>query len=85
MNFQRALALHKAILLKEGHAFDASNRQVAAGSPDQVEGIHRAATASDMYQVLRQDSWLVVPISSVARPGHVMEGTRLTLVKASRT
>lgn len=32
-------------------------------------------------QALQVDSWVVVPIHSSARPGHVMEGTRLTVVR----
>ena len=36
---------------------------------------------SPPLQVVRTDSWVVVPIHSVHRPGQTMEGTRLTLVK----
>ena len=32
-------------------------------------------------QVLREDSWVVVPIDSSREPGATLEGTRLTLVK----
>ena len=37
-----------------------------------------------MYNVIRSDSWVVVPIYSILRPGKTMEGTRLTLVKVAR-
>ena len=33
-----------------------------------------------MWRAIGTDSWIVVPIASAARPGHTMEGTRLTLV-----
>jgi len=81
MNFRRALELHKKVLLKEGHAMNAHNHPVPCGAPQQQDSIKAAKSASDMYQVLQQDSWVVVPIASVSTPGHTMEGTRLTLVK----
>ena len=36
-----------------------------------------------MWQAIGDDSWVVVPIQSAARPGHTVEGTRLTLVCTS--
>lgn len=81
MNFHRAQQLQKEVLLKEGHAFDASNAPIPCNSPEQMEAIKAASTAEDMYQVIRNDSWVVVPIHSVSRPSHSMEGTRLTLVR----
>ncbi|KXZ44388.1 hypothetical protein GPECTOR_68g359 [Gonium pectorale] len=81
MNFARALELQREVLLREGHAFDAANRAVPVGSEAQREAIRAARTAEDMYHVIRQDSWVVVPIQSVSRPGHSLEGTRLTLVR----
>ena len=69
------------VLLREGHAFDAQNRPIPCGSPGQVEAIKVASTAEDMYHVIQADSWVVVPIQSIHRPGQTMEGTRLTLVK----
>ncbi|GIL49345.1 hypothetical protein Vafri_5718 [Volvox africanus] len=81
MNFARALDLQREVLLREGHAFDANNRTIPVGSESQREAIRTARTAEDMYQVITQDSWVVVPIHSVAREGHMLEGTRLTLVR----
>ncbi|PNH05026.1 Tetratricopeptide repeat protein 13 [Tetrabaena socialis] len=81
MNFGRALGLQREVLLREGHAFDASNRTIPVGSDAQREAIRAARTAEDMYQVILQDSWVVVPIHSVAREERTMEGTRLTLVR----
>jgi hypothetical protein len=37
--------------LQEGHAFDASNREVPCGSAAQKEAIQEARTAEDMYKV----------------------------------
>ncbi|KAG2444526.1 hypothetical protein HXX76_001272 [Chlamydomonas incerta] len=81
MNFGRALELQKEVLLREGHAFDANNNTIPVGSEAQRAAIRAAKTAEDMYQVIQQDSWVVVPIHSVARPEHMLEGTRLTLVR----
>ncbi|GLC64956.1 hypothetical protein PLESTF_000225900 [Pleodorina starrii] len=81
MNFARALDLQREMLLREGHAFDANNRTIPVGSEAQREAIRAARTAEDMYHVIQQDSWVVVPIHSVARSGHMLEGTRLTLVR----
>ncbi|PNW88256.1 hypothetical protein CHLRE_01g021450v5 [Chlamydomonas reinhardtii] len=81
MNFARALELQKEVLLREGHAFDANNNTIPVGSEAKRAAIRAARTAEDMYQVLQQDSWVVVPIHSVARADHMMEGTRLTLVR----
>lgn len=81
MNFKRALALQKEVLLRDGHAYDAQNRTIPLGSPPAREAIAAATSAEDMYRVIQQDSWVVVHIHSTMRPGHMMEGTRLTLVK----
>jgi tetratricopeptide (TPR) repeat protein len=81
MNFTRAMALHKEVLLRDGHAFDAQNRPLPCGSATQRGAIQSATTAQDMYAVIGTDSWVVVHIKSVLRPGMTMEGTRLTLVK----
>lgn len=44
---------------------------------------HTYAHVKMCMQVIQQDSWVVVPITSISRTGHMMEGTRLTLVKVS--
>jgi hypothetical protein len=35
-----------------------------------------------MYEAVGTDSWVVVPIRSVSREGHHLEGTRLTITRA---
>lgn len=39
-----------------------------------------AKDCSELYEVMKRDFWVVTPCYSVRKPGHVMEGTRLTLV-----
>ena len=41
----------------------------------------QGVTAPELWDVIGTDSWVVVPIQSKFRPGHKMEGTRLTPTK----
>ncbi|GAB4814575.1 hypothetical protein N2152v2_001621 [Parachlorella kessleri] len=84
MNFERALDLMRGILAKEGHAFDAENKEVPLDSEDRRRQVAEARTAGDMWQALGKDAWVVVPIESSQRSGHSMEGTRLTVVKLGK-
>lgn len=71
--------------MQEGKAFDANNKPVPlAGEHKQAE-LRDARTAEEIWRAIGTDSWVVVPIQSAARPGHVMEGTRLTLVSCALT
>jgi hypothetical protein len=38
-----------------------------------------AKDCKDLYKIMRRDFWVVTPCYSVATPGKIMEGTRLTL------
>ena len=68
--------------MQDGKAFDANNAPIPlAGEHKQAE-LADAKTAEDMWRAIGDDSWVVVPIQAAARPGHSMEGTRLTLVSA---
>ena len=69
---------------QEGRATDAENRAVPLEGEATREAIRAAKTAEDLWQAIRVDSWAVVPIASAWRPGHVLEGTRLTLVLPCR-
>lgn len=80
MNFARALQLHKEVLLEAGHAFDAQNARIPLGSAAKRDAVTRAADAAEMWAAVGADSWVVVPIASVAEPSRTLEGTRLTLV-----
>ncbi len=51
MVFERALGLLRELLLREGHAYDASNRKVPLGSASTCEAIRAAKTAEDMWLV----------------------------------
>lgn len=51
MVFERALGLLRELLLREGHAYDASNRKVPLGSDSTREAIRSAKTAEDMWLV----------------------------------
>ncbi len=38
-----------------------------------------AKYCKDLHEVMKRDFWVTTPCHSTVRPGHVMEGTRLTL------
>lgn len=68
--------------VQEGKAYDAQNKPIPlAGEHKQAE-LRDTKTAEDMWRAIGDDSWVVVPIQSAARPRHSMEGTRLTLVRS---
>jgi hypothetical protein len=54
---------------------------VPLGGVEKREAIGEAQTAEDMWKAVGVDSWVVVPIESISRTGHQLEGTRLTLVR----
>lgn len=76
--------LMAGVAAQEGRATDAENRAVPLVGEATREAIRAAKTAEDLWQAIRVDSWAVVPIASAWRPGHVLEGTRLTLVPPCR-
>ncbi len=43
------------------------------------KAVAAATTAEQLWKALGVDCWAVVPIASVSRPGHDLEGTRLTV------
>uniref|UniRef100_A0A383VVQ9 Uncharacterized protein n=1 Tax=Tetradesmus obliquus TaxID=3088 RepID=A0A383VVQ9_TETOB len=65
MNFNRALELAKECLLEKGHAYDAQNREVGLGGEDKQEAVRKARSALELYRVIGQDSWVVVPLHSL--------------------
>lgn len=67
---------------QEGRAFDAQNEAIPLSGEHKQAEIRDARSAGDMWRAIGADSWVFVPIASSARPGHSMEGTRLTLVRA---
>eukprot|EP00879_Flechtneria_rotunda_P018475 GHRR01019379.1.p1 GENE.GHRR01019379.1~~GHRR01019379.1.p1 ORF type:complete len:374 (+),score=188.43 GHRR01019379.1:48-1169(+) len=67
MNFNRAMSLAKECLLEKGHAYDAQNCEVGLGSDDKQEAVRRAKTALELYTIIGQDSWVVVPLHSLLK------------------
>ena len=68
--------------MQEGRSTDAENRPVPLAGQAKQDAIRAATTAEALYAAISVDSWAVVPIASAWRPGHALEGTRLTLVCA---
>jgi len=81
MNFERALGVFKTVLLAEGRAFDAHNVAVPISSQSKKKAVASATTAEQLHKALGVDCWAVVPIESISRGGHSLEGTRLTVVR----
>ena len=65
---------------QEGRAYDAQNTAIPLAGEHKQAQLREARSAEDMWRAIGGDSWVVVPVQSAARPGHTMEGTRLTLV-----
>ncbi|KAI3429879.1 hypothetical protein D9Q98_010190 [Chlorella vulgaris] len=80
MVFQRAMAVLKRVLATERRATDAHELPVLLDTEEKLEAVAAAQTAQDMWQAMGTDCWAVVPIDSSVRPGHTLEGTRLTIV-----
>jgi len=75
------IAEHALACMQEGKAFDGNNKPIPlAGEHKQAE-LQDAKTAEEMWKAIGQDSWVVVPVESITRPGHIVEGTRLQLVR----
>ncbi|XP_049850015.1 uncharacterized protein LOC126320589 [Schistocerca gregaria] len=53
-------------------------QQCAVGEQE-LRALESAKTCADMYDVMKSDFWVLTSCHSVAIPGKVMEGTRLTL------
>ncbi|KAL4437434.1 hypothetical protein ABPG75_004573 [Micractinium tetrahymenae] len=84
MVFHRALELMKRCLAAEGCAIDANNAPVPLDTPEKQAAAQGARTTEDMWCAIGTDSWVVVPIESTTRPGHTLEGTRLTVVNLGK-
>lgn len=42
----------------------------------------QALTVEETYTALGLDCWIIVPIRSISRDGHTLEGTRLTITQS---
>ena len=75
------VAEHALACVQDGKAFDGNNKPIPlAGEHKQAE-LQDAKTAEEMWKAIGQDSWVVVPVESITRPGRIVEGTRLQLVR----
>lgn len=79
MNFDRAFDKQKEVLINSRKAYNSNNEEIKISASDKQ--IKEASTTGEMYSIIGQDSWVIVPITSLANPSEKMEGTRLTLVK----
>ena len=61
-----------------------SRTAVPVDSEVRRAAVAAARTSGDMWAALGTDAWVVVPIRSTTRPGHDLEGTRLTVVNLSK-
>mmetsp|Transcript_120516 Transcript_120516/g.341538 ORF Transcript_120516/g.341538 Transcript_120516/m.341538 type:complete len:735 (-) Transcript_120516:101-2305(-) len=80
--FPRAFSLLKQIIAESRAVNDACNRVIV---PDdgQLERVRAAETHDELYDVFGCDFWVVTPCRSVSRPGHVLDGTRITVQRLS--
>ena len=84
MNFDRALEVAKGVALSQGYVYDADNKQIEIHGA-RADALAAAATAEEYWHAVGgRDSWVVVPVESSVRPGHGMEGTRLTVVNLEK-
>lgn len=79
MNFDRALQVAKKVALSNGEVYDAQNKPVKIDGA-RATALAEATTAEEYWKAVGKDSWVVVPVESTTREGHIMEGTRLTVV-----
>jgi len=66
--FHRAFGIMKNLLREQGN--------LAAEMCSQAQD---AKDCKEMYDIMRRDFWVVTPCYSTAKPGKILEGTRLTL------
>ncbi|GJP66040.1 hypothetical protein CLOP_g22924 [Closterium sp. NIES-67] len=78
--FDRAFAIMKQ-QVRHRHMVWNGYEQPVPLSHTAVHQVVQAETAEDAWKAIGQDYWVVTPCHSTARPGVVMNGTRLTMVK----
>ncbi|KAL6073358.1 Suppressor of RPS4-RLD 1 [Balamuthia mandrillaris] len=70
--FKRAFAIMKGLLQQQQALDEHAKKRVA-----------EAKECADLHAIMKRDFWVVTPCYSTARPGKIMEGTRLTLQASS--
>ncbi|CAI5467722.1 unnamed protein product, partial [Closterium sp. Yama58-4] len=78
--FHRAFEIMKQ-QVKQRHMVWNGYEQAVPLSHTAVHQVENAETAEEAWKAIGQDYWVVTPCYSTARPGVVMNGTRLTMVK----
>ncbi|CAI5996542.1 unnamed protein product, partial [Closterium sp. NIES-65] len=78
--FDRAFAIMKE-QVRHRHMVWNGYEQSVPLSHTAVHQVEHAETAEEAWKAIGQDYWVVTPCYSTARPGVVMNGTRLTMVK----
>jgi hypothetical protein len=66
--FARAFAIMKSLIRDQCNVTDEVDRVV-----------QESKDCKDLYGIMRRDFWVVTPCHSLAEPGKILEGTRLTL------
>ncbi|CAI7897050.1 unnamed protein product, partial [Closterium sp. NIES-53] len=78
--FDRAFAIMKE-QVRQRHMVWNGYEQSVPLSHTAVRLVENAETAEEAWKAIGQNYWVVTPCYSTARPGVVMNGTRLTMVK----
>ncbi|CAI5507807.1 unnamed protein product [Closterium sp. Naga37s-1] len=78
--FDRAFEIMKQ-QVRQRHMVWNGYEQAVPLSHTAVHQVEHAETAEEAWKAIGQDYWVVTPCYSTARPGVVMNGTRLTMVK----
>lgn len=66
--FKRSLEIMKKMMIKDLNL-----------TPEMKGIVENAQDCKDLYNIMRRDFWIVTPCHSIARPGTILEGTRLTI------
>ena len=72
-----------APVAQDGKAHDAASEAFTLDARMRA-AVAAAQTAEEMHAALGRDCWVVVPIASIAQPGLLLEGSRLTLVRSQK-
>lgn len=76
--YEPAFAIAKTLLRDSGY-YNAAGTFVTLNAHEQTQ-LSKAIDLKDLHTITRQDFYMIQPCPSHAKPGVVMEGTRLTLV-----
>ncbi|KAJ7524844.1 hypothetical protein O6H91_17G024500 [Diphasiastrum complanatum] len=80
-NIERAYSIVKELILERHNVYNASDERVEISSSDDLKAVKGASSCSELYDIVKEDFWVVSPCASTASKGKVMDGTRITLQK----